>query len=41
VQSIKYNRSQGLGGQIFFFYEGLTSNSNAMAIALQAPGIYA
>ena len=40
TQSVRYNRSQGLGGQVFFFYEGLTNNSNAMAIALQAPGIY-
>ena len=40
TQSVQYNRSQGLGGQVFFFYEGLTKNSNAMAITLQAPGIY-
>jgi uncharacterized lipoprotein YddW (UPF0748 family) len=41
TQSVKHNRSQGLGGQVFFFYEGLTNPSDRMAIALQAPGIYA
>ncbi len=35
TRSVQYNRSQGLGGQVFFFYEGLTKNSNAMAIALK------
>jgi uncharacterized lipoprotein YddW (UPF0748 family) len=35
TQSVKYNKSQGLGGQVFFFYEGLINNNNAMAIALK------
>jgi uncharacterized lipoprotein YddW (UPF0748 family) len=41
TECIEYNRIQGLGGQIFFFYEGLTKNSNAMATTLQASGVYA
>jgi uncharacterized lipoprotein YddW (UPF0748 family) len=40
VQSVQYNRQNGLGGQVFFFYEGLTKNSNEMAIALSTQGGY-
>lgn len=36
MQCVKYNKSQLLGGQIFFFHEGLVNNSNAMALALKA-----
>jgi uncharacterized lipoprotein YddW (UPF0748 family) len=34
IQSVQYNRQNELGGQVFFFYEGLTKNSDEMAIAL-------
>jgi uncharacterized lipoprotein YddW (UPF0748 family) len=34
VQSVNYNRQNGLGGQSFFYYEGLTRNSNEIAVAL-------
>jgi uncharacterized lipoprotein YddW (UPF0748 family) len=40
VQSVQLNRSSGLGGQVFFSFEGLTENSNAMAIALSTKGGY-
>ncbi|MGK7897814.1 MAG: family 10 glycosylhydrolase [Xenococcus sp. (in: cyanobacteria)] len=40
VKSVKYNRSNGLGGQVFFFYEGLTNNSDAMASALKSGADY-
>ena len=35
VKSVQLNRSSGLGGQVFFFYEGITQNSNQIAIALR------
>lgn len=35
VNCVKHNRKKGLGGQVFFFYEGLTNNSNEMASALK------
>ena len=34
VQCVNYNRQNGLGGQSFFYYEGLTRNSNEIAVAL-------
>ncbi len=40
VKAVQLNRSSGLGGQVFFFYEGLTKNSNEMAIALKTEGDY-
>ena len=40
VQSVQLNRSSGLGGQVFFSFEGLTKNSNQMAIALSTKGGY-
>lgn len=40
VQSVQLNRSSGLGGQVFFSFEGLTEKSNAMAIALKTKGGY-
>lgn len=40
IQSVQLNRSSGLGGQVFFFFEGLTKNSNQMAIALSTQGDY-
>jgi uncharacterized lipoprotein YddW (UPF0748 family) len=41
VQCVKHNRAKGLGGQVFFFYEGLTSDSNAIASALKSKADYA
>jgi uncharacterized lipoprotein YddW (UPF0748 family) len=40
IQSVQYNRQNGLGGQVFFLYEGLIKNTNAMAIALSTQGGY-
>jgi uncharacterized lipoprotein YddW (UPF0748 family) len=40
VQSVQLNRSSGLGGQVFFSFEGLTKNSNQMAITLSTKGGY-
>ena len=40
VQSVQLNRSSGLGGQVFFSFEGLTKNSNQMAIALSTKASY-
>lgn len=40
VEIVKLNRNNGLGGQVFFFYEGLTKNSNQIAIALQSQANY-
>ena len=34
VKCVNHNRTKGLGGQVFFFYEGLTNNSNQMALTL-------
>jgi uncharacterized lipoprotein YddW (UPF0748 family) len=35
VNCVQLNRSSGLSGESFFLFEGLTKNSNAMAIALR------
>lgn len=40
VQSVQFNRQSGLSGESFFFFEGLTKNSNQMAIALQKEANY-
>jgi uncharacterized lipoprotein YddW (UPF0748 family) len=40
VEMVKLNRSSGLSGQSFFFFEGLTKNSNEIADALQDKGDY-
>ena len=40
VQCVKYNQQKGLGGQVFFFYEGLTNNSDAIASALKTSADY-
>ncbi len=40
VKSVQLNRRSGLGGQVFFFYEGIAKNDNQMAIALRTQGGY-
>ncbi|MGK7932725.1 MAG: glycoside hydrolase family 10 protein [Microcystaceae cyanobacterium] len=40
VQMVQYNRSSGLSGQSFFYFEGLTKNSNEIAEALRDKGAY-
>lgn len=40
VQMVQLNRSSGLSGQSFFFFEGLTKNSNEIADILQNKGNY-
>ena len=40
VNCVKHNRKKGLGGQVFFFYEGLTKNSNQIASALKFSADY-
>jgi uncharacterized lipoprotein YddW (UPF0748 family) len=35
VQAIEYNRTCGINGEVFFFYEGLRANNNALAQVLQ------
>jgi uncharacterized lipoprotein YddW (UPF0748 family) len=35
LQSIQYNRSHGIFGEVFFFYEGLRENNNALAQVLR------
>ena len=40
LQAIAYNRSRGLPGEVFFFYEGLREDNDALAKALKA-GPYA
>ncbi|MUG94478.1 family 10 glycosylhydrolase [Scytonema sp. UIC 10036] len=35
LQSIQYNRTLGILGEIFFFYEGLRENNNALAQVLR------
>jgi hypothetical protein len=32
---IDYNRYRGIPGEVFFFYEGLRENNNALANALR------
>lgn len=40
VKMVQLNRSSGLSGEVFFFFEGLTKNSNEMAIALRNNASY-
>ena len=40
VNCVNHNRTKGLGGQVFFFYEGLTKNSNEIASALKLKADY-
>lgn len=40
VSCVNHNRAKGLGGQVFFFYEGLTKNSNEIASALKSSADY-
>ncbi|WP_138497375.1 glycoside hydrolase family 10 protein [Nostoc sp. PA-18-2419] len=40
VQAIEYNRQIGIQGEVFFFYEGLREDNNALAKVLQN-GVYA
>lgn len=40
VKAIEYNRDRGIAGEVFFFYEGLRENNNALAKVLQN-GVYA
>ncbi|MEH1845024.1 MAG: family 10 glycosylhydrolase [Nostoc sp.] len=40
VQAIEYNRQLGIQGEVFFFYEGLRENNNALAKVLRN-GLYA
>ncbi|HEY9845052.1 MAG TPA: hypothetical protein V6D03_02545, partial [Candidatus Caenarcaniphilales bacterium] len=40
LQAIEYNRSRGIPGEVFFFYEGLRENNNALGKVLQS-GPYA
>ncbi|MDM9380606.1 family 10 glycosylhydrolase [Chlorogloeopsis sp. ULAP01] len=35
LQAIKYNRACGIRGEVFFFYEGLRENNNALAKLLR------
>lgn len=35
MQAIEYNRDRGISGEVFFFYEGLRENNNALAKVLQ------
>jgi uncharacterized lipoprotein YddW (UPF0748 family) len=35
MQKIEYNRSQGINGEVMFFYEGLRANNNQLAKVLQ------
>lgn len=35
IQAIEYNRDRGISGEVFFFYEGLRDNNNALAKVLQ------
>ncbi len=39
VQAIEYNRACGISGEVFFFYEGLQSNNQALAKVLKK-GVY-
>jgi uncharacterized lipoprotein YddW (UPF0748 family) len=34
IQTIKYNRSCGINGEVLFFYEGLRANNNQLALML-------
>ncbi|MGK7956492.1 MAG: glycoside hydrolase family 10 protein [Crocosphaera sp.] len=40
IKCVNYNREKGLGGQVFFFYEGLTQNNQEMASALKSGADY-
>jgi uncharacterized lipoprotein YddW (UPF0748 family) len=35
LKSVRYNRSRGVNGEVFFFYEGLTWNDNRLAKVLK------
>ncbi|NJK37524.1 MAG: family 10 glycosylhydrolase [Oscillatoriales cyanobacterium RM2_1_1] len=35
IKAIEYNRFRGIRGEVFFFYEGLRENNNALAHALR------
>ncbi len=35
IQKIEYNRSQGINGEVLFFYEGLRANNNQLAKVLK------
>ncbi|WGV25494.1 glycoside hydrolase family 10 protein [Halotia branconii] len=35
VRAIEYNRDRGINGEVFFFYEGLRENNNALAKVLR------
>ncbi len=35
LQTIQYNRDRGINGEVFFFYEGLRENNNALANVLK------
>ncbi|MDJ0676630.1 MAG: family 10 glycosylhydrolase [Calothrix sp. MO_167.B42] len=35
IKAIKYNRDYGIPGEVFFFYEGLRANDNALAEVLK------
>ena len=36
IDAVKHNRQRGLGGQVFFFYEGLLEDNKAIATALKS-----
>ena len=40
MKTIEYNRACGIQGEVFFFYEGLRDNNNAIAAVLRQ-GYYA
>ncbi len=40
IKCVNYNRAKGLGGQVFFFYEGLTKNNNEIASTLKFSADY-
>ena len=35
LQAIEYNRASGISGEVFFFYEGLREENNALAKVLR------
>jgi len=37
LQVIKYNRYRGIQGEVFFFYEGLREDNDALAKVLRSP----
>lgn len=40
INCVNYNRKKGLGGQVFFFYEGLTKNNHEIVSALKSSADY-